>query len=208
MDSVRRMGRANARSMTLSILRFCSEFQIAERQASAFSRRALPEFCQDMCSSEKQRAQGRPGARCTRGLVCKMHKKRRTRAYRFSGGNPAFPARMVLTVSFVLSSATNSSCHRHPRIEGDAEPGWADIATTNLTPATGARTTRLRRPHQRRSSARRILAHELPWGAALQFLCAPTLPRPPRPAHIRDDRETPLVRAGWGELVAVICPTG
>jgi len=33
-----------------------------------------------------------PGARCTRGLVCKMHKKMRTRAYRFSGGNPAFPA--------------------------------------------------------------------------------------------------------------------
>ena len=27
-----------------------------------------------------------PGARCTRGLVCKMHKEMRTRAYRFSGG--------------------------------------------------------------------------------------------------------------------------
>jgi len=39
-----------------------------------------------------KRAQGRPGARCTRGLVCKMHIERRTRAYRFSGGNPAFPA--------------------------------------------------------------------------------------------------------------------
>ena len=33
-----------------------------------------------------------PGARCTRGLVCKMHKEKRTRAYRFSGGSPAFPA--------------------------------------------------------------------------------------------------------------------
>jgi hypothetical protein len=33
-----------------------------------------------------------PGARCTRGLVRKMHKEKRTRAYRFSGGNPAFPA--------------------------------------------------------------------------------------------------------------------
>jgi hypothetical protein len=32
-----------------------------------------------------------PGARCTRGLVCKVHRKKRTRAYRFSGGNPAFP---------------------------------------------------------------------------------------------------------------------
>ena len=33
-----------------------------------------------------------PGARCTRGLVCKMHKKMRTRAYRFSGNTPTFPA--------------------------------------------------------------------------------------------------------------------
>jgi hypothetical protein len=32
-----------------------------------------------------------PDARCTRGPVCKMGKKR-TRAYRFSGGNPTFPA--------------------------------------------------------------------------------------------------------------------
>jgi hypothetical protein len=40
----------------------------------------------------KKRAQGMPGARCTRGLVCKMHKEMRTRAYRFSGGNPTFPA--------------------------------------------------------------------------------------------------------------------
>jgi hypothetical protein len=36
-----------------------------------------------------------PGARCTRGLVCKMHKEMRTRAYRFSGGNPAFPAQWL-----------------------------------------------------------------------------------------------------------------
>jgi hypothetical protein len=43
-------------------------------------------------SLEKKREQGMPGARCTRGLVCKLQKEMRTRAYRFSGGNPAFPA--------------------------------------------------------------------------------------------------------------------
>src|SRR5258708_22253754 len=36
-----------------------------------------------------------PGARCTRGLVCKLHKEIRTRAYRFSGGSPAFPAQWL-----------------------------------------------------------------------------------------------------------------
>jgi hypothetical protein len=55
------------------------------------SRRDAPEVLQ-IVSPINQRAQGMPGARCTRGLVCKMHKRKRTRAYRFSGGNPAFPA--------------------------------------------------------------------------------------------------------------------
>src|ERR1700681_1437906 len=32
--------------------------------------------------------------------------------------HPAFPHAMVLTAYFVLSPATNSSCHRHPRIKG------------------------------------------------------------------------------------------
>jgi hypothetical protein len=44
------------------------------------------------CPPERQRAQGRPGARCTRGLACKFAIKKRTRAYRFSGNTPAFPA--------------------------------------------------------------------------------------------------------------------
>jgi len=42
-----------------------------------------------------ERAQGRPGARCTRGLVCNVHKKVRTRAYRSSGEHPAFPAQWL-----------------------------------------------------------------------------------------------------------------
>ena len=36
-----------------------------------------------------------PGARCTRGLVCKIVRKKRTRAYRFSGNTPAFPAQWL-----------------------------------------------------------------------------------------------------------------
>jgi hypothetical protein len=37
-----------------------------------------------------------PGARCTRGLVCKVRKGKRTRAYRFSGGNLGIPCAMAL----------------------------------------------------------------------------------------------------------------
>src|ERR1700676_2669215 len=54
-----------------------------------------------------QRAQGRPGARCTRGLVCKIVQKKRTRAYRFSGDTPAFPAQWFTAYS-VLSPVNGS----------------------------------------------------------------------------------------------------
>ena len=52
-----------------------------------------PEVCMNSVPPKKWRAQGRPGARCTRGLVCNAHLRKRTRAYRFSGNTPAFPAR-------------------------------------------------------------------------------------------------------------------
>ena len=41
-------------------------------------------------------------------------KKTRSRRRRFAENVPAFPARMVLTVSFVLSLVIGLSCH-HPR---------------------------------------------------------------------------------------------
>ena len=59
------------------------------------SRGTLARVLQFVHAPENQRAQGRPGARCTRGLVCKLHKKVRTRAYRSSGEHPAFPARWL-----------------------------------------------------------------------------------------------------------------
>src|SRR4051794_12925149 len=56
---------------------------------------------------ERERAQGRPGARCTRGLVCKVRKRKRTRAYRFSGGiRPSL--RSGFTAYFVLSPVNGS----------------------------------------------------------------------------------------------------
>jgi hypothetical protein len=46
-------------------------------------------------SLEIQRARERPGARCTRGLACDCTKQNCTRAYRFSGNTPAFPAQWL-----------------------------------------------------------------------------------------------------------------
>jgi hypothetical protein len=55
--------------------------------------------------------------------------------------------------------------------EGLSAPGRADFASADLTPATGVRTTRLNRPRQRRSSARRLIAHGLIARPAIT--CAP-----------------------------------
>ena len=62
-----------------------------------------------------------PGARCTRGLVCN---KRKRSAHEHTGEAEALrhPLRNGFTVYSVLSPATNSSCHRHPRIEGAPRP--------------------------------------------------------------------------------------
>jgi len=72
----------------------------------AISRHIAPEVCWNLYPPRKQRAQGRPGARCTRGLACKSHNKKRTRAYRFSGGIPAFPAQWF-TAYIALSSVSS-----------------------------------------------------------------------------------------------------
>jgi hypothetical protein len=111
-----------------------------------------------------------PAARCARGLHhlspswkvegagkagCALHPRsrvqnayrKRTRAYRFSGGNPAFPARWF-TAYFALSPVTGLFCHRRQR--NYLPPPWHQ--------RRGVRTTRLRRPLQCRSS----MAHPRP----------------------------------------------
>src|SRR5438093_7796571 len=56
---------------------------------------------------KRERAQGRPGARCTRGLVCHLRTRRRTRAYRSSGGiRPSL--RNGFTAYFVLFPVNGS----------------------------------------------------------------------------------------------------
>ncbi|MEA2910511.1 MAG: hypothetical protein QOJ15_2592 [Bradyrhizobium sp.] len=50
------------------------------RYTSAFSRREAPEVFMSFPSNRRE--QGMPDARCTRGLVCKVVQRMRTRAYR------------------------------------------------------------------------------------------------------------------------------
>src|SRR5438874_9555500 len=58
---------------------------ILRRRTFAFSRRIAPEVCIVVCPPRNQRAQGRPGTCCTRGLACDLRKQSCTRAYRAAG---------------------------------------------------------------------------------------------------------------------------
>jgi hypothetical protein len=143
------------------------------------SRGAKRPSCAGTCP-RKQRARGRPGARCTRGLMCKMHKAKRTRAYRFSGGSPAFPAQWFYGL-FRALPGDRLSCHRRsPR---------SVSFLGNLTPASG------RQDHTTSPSA--------------SVHSSRALPRPPHPQpYVRDDRETPLLRAGMARAGSADLPDG
>ena len=55
-----------------------------------------------------------PGARLAPAALCAKSKKHTSIVTTVTPVHPAFPARMVLTVSFVLSLVIGLSCH-HPR---------------------------------------------------------------------------------------------
>ena len=77
------------------------------------SRDALsPELCMFL-RLEKQRAQGKPGARCTRSRAWYVESTRVSH-HRFTG-TPGLPCAMVLTAYFTLSPVTGLVCHRHPQ---------------------------------------------------------------------------------------------
>ena len=59
-----------------------------------------------------QRAQGKPGANCTRSLACDWEEHTSEIHHRFSRGQPGFPRAKVFTVSFVLSPVSGLFCHR------------------------------------------------------------------------------------------------
>jgi hypothetical protein len=158
----------------------------------------------------------------------------RTRAYRFSGNTPAFPAQWVDGL-YVLSPATNSSCHRHQRIDDWQKPGRASQISAGLTSATDARTTRFRRTQLSRlrrmaspGMARRNQKPGRPVRRSLgeggkrapvvlrAFATAHGKTRPAFrsrarrcrvhriPPHVNDDRDTPLSRGRTGGIIQVI----
>ena len=77
-----------------------------------------------------------PGARCTRGLVCKRHMVLRTRAYRYSRNTPAFPAQWLYGLCRALVSAKSARMCERAVLANRPSLVLADEPTGNLDEAT------------------------------------------------------------------------
>src|SRR5450631_108399 len=95
--------------------KFRFKYQTARGCAAAFSRRGAPEVCVDRHPPKNKRAQGKPDARCTRGLVCKVAQRKTHTSIQVKRRQSGLPCAMVLTAYTALSPVTGLSCHRRPR---------------------------------------------------------------------------------------------
>ena len=96
------------------------------------------------------------------------------------------------TAYAVLSSATNSSCHRRPADSDWPKPGWADASPLDLASATDARTTRFCRTQPAPFVLRAVTS--LTSSASPCDQLARRRCRVHRiPSRVRDDRDTPLL---------------
>src|SRR5712671_2127827 len=115
---------------------------------------------------------------------------------------------MVLTVSFVLSPVTGLFCHRRPADMFLSKPGWADLNSANLTPASG------RQDHTTSPYAATSLVRSLGDRSQASSTCPAIPSRAKRcrvhriPPRVRDDGQRPSSGVGWREFVEMICPTG
>src|SRR6202048_184669 len=131
----------------------------------------------------------------------KGNKEKRTRAYRFSGSNPTFPAQWFYGLYRALLGERIRLVTVAAGLIAD-RPGWIDFATDSLAPATGVGTTRFCRTQQRRSSARRSIAHG---SGSIQnppcnSLARLSLPRPPIPSQRSVTMaNAPSSGTGWRE---------
>src|SRR5882672_11328071 len=69
-----------------------------------------PEFCKNLAL--EIRAQGRPGARCTRGLACDVHQRMLHTSIQVQRRTPGLPCAMALRLIRVRPG-DRLSCHHH-----------------------------------------------------------------------------------------------
>src|SRR5439155_2544759 len=116
----------------------------------------------------------------TRGLVCQTHSNRRTRAYRFSRNSPAFPTQWLYGL---LRALPGERACLPPSL-------LRSLLLKNLAPAS-------------RRQDHTTSPYALAFSSGVKKRLTPKRPPHSGPTH-RDDRETPLLWAGMGEVIILI----
>ncbi|MEH2562989.1 hypothetical protein [Bradyrhizobium sp. AZCC 2289] len=153
----------------------------------------------------KKRAQGTPGACCTRGLACK---KTIASAHEHTGTVGAFrrPCAMVLR----LMPCSPRRRIRLVTVIGGLKvfaPGWVRKTSADLTPATGAGTTRFCRTHQRRSSVAPVDRSRAEARPAIPFASDAAASTASLP-NVADDHDTPPLKGQDGGSYTFDLPVG
>ncbi len=146
--------------------------------ASAFSRHVLPEVCIFVGPLRESEGAGKTGCTLHPRSRVQLRKQKCTRAYRFSGNTPAFPAQWLYGL-FVLSPVNGSFA--------TVAPAKLDFAKLDASTATSG-------PHDfavrfMRARLRALRVHRIP----------------PR---VRDDREPPLVTGETRGIRSADLPDG
>ena len=94
------------------------------------------------CRPLKERGRREDRVRAAPAVSCAMCTKRCAHEHTGSAESIRPSLRNGFTAYGALSPATNSSCHRRWRMSGFAKTRLGSKTSANLTPATGARTTR------------------------------------------------------------------
>jgi hypothetical protein len=139
-----------------------------------------------------ERTEGAGKAGSASAPAASRAKKTNTRVSHHRFAEPSgLPCAMVLTVYSALSPATNSSCHRRRRIDGlRPRPVGPAKTSADLTPATGARTTRLCRPQRSPFVLRAAIAHEVQPALRSPHALGAAASTASRP-NVRDDGQRP-----------------
>jgi hypothetical protein len=164
-----------------------------------------------------------PGACCTRGLVCKDAQRKRTRAYRYSRSNPAFPAqwsyglcRALPGDEFVLSPLSRGLRFVQARL-GRRISARRSISNGCQDHTVLPYAARLhQRPRRVWYPSAEVLAKADLSAARPARCCSLTENRPANtpharrccvhriPSRVRDDRDPPLVRDETAGVLVLI----
>jgi hypothetical protein len=156
------------------------------------------EVFQQRRAIRKSEDAGKCRGRAAPAVSCASLCERNAHEHTGSAETPRHSLRNGFTAYNALFPATNSSCHRHPRIEGFAKPGRA------APPPRTWHQQRVPEPHAfavRLSAVRQRFIGWLTELPALPPNSAPDAESVHRiPPHVRDDRERPSGGAGRREF--------